>query len=637
MSSLCKINDLEDIVKHYNPDIDVDENIMINILNELSEDINLLFKKFTGNNQRLFLNQSRKNYVKFIKKASSKYKVQYKKPILLYYYKKLLAEERIEENKYLELTLLKTPSRDISGINQITILTSPHPDGQTFSCKHDCFYCPNEPAHEGNNFTPQPRSYLYSEPAVQRANRNDFDASKQTLDRLKSLLICGHKCDKLEFIIEGGTFTEYPKKYLYNYFTDFIYTCNEFYNINTYGLSSPKLRKKETLEKEIKLNKSANVKIIGICIETRPDSILENDSDGIPWIKTLLSWGVTRLQLGVQHIDNVILKKINRGHNIYQVIKAIEICKNNCFKIDIHIMPDLPGSNPEKDKEMFDYIYETSYLQPDQMKIYPCEVVPWTKIKKWYEQGEYKPYGDDKKKIEDVLTYAMNKCPAWIRLPRVVRDIPSQYITGGLNCGNIRQNIEQSEKFKGSVDIRSREIGRHPEYDIQDAKLFIRKYEASNGIDYFISYESKDNKALFGFCRLRIPSNNYKNDIIYSETLKNKGLIRELHVYGSLMSVLNTNKNADNAMQHKGIGYKLLKTAENIALFKHYKTGIVVISGIGVRGYYEKHDYELEDNFMVKHFYKSFRIRTIICDILFIIYIIYYMYSQQGNFVLYNI
>ena len=629
MASLCKIDDLEDIVKHYNPNIIIDENIMINILTELSNDINELKQNFTGKNPRLFINYSRTKYVKIIKNIASKYKVQYKKPILLYYYKKFVLENKINENKYLELTLLKTPSRDISGINQITILTSPHPDGQTFSCKHDCFYCPNEPAHDGNNNTPQPRSYLYSEPAVQRANRNDFDASKQTLDRLKSLLICGHKCDKLEFIIEGGTFTEYPKKYLYNYFRDFIYTCNEFYNITAYGLDSDKLRQKESLEKEIKYNNMySNVKIIGICIETRPDSIMENDEDGIPWIKTLLSWGVTRLQLGLQHIDNKILKKINRGHNLYQAIKAIEICKNNCFKIDIHIMPDLPGSDPQKDIEMFDFIYETSFIQPDQMKIYPCEVVPWTKIKKWYDKGTYKPYGNDKKLIEYVLTYAMNKCPAWIRLPRVVRDIPSQYISGGLNCGNIRQNIEKSKNFNGSVDIRSREIGRHPEYDFSDAQLFIRKYNASNGIEYFISYESKDNKALFGFCRLRIPSNNYKNDLMFPDTLNNKGLIRELHVYGSLMSVSNINNSSENAMQHRGIGYRLLKTAENIALFNHYKMGMVIISGIGVRNYYMKHDYELENNYMVKDFYKSFRIRTIICDVIFMIYIIYYIISQ---------
>ena len=124
-------------------------------------------------------------------------------------------------------------------------------------------------------------------------------------------------------------------------------------------------------------------------------------------------WGVTRIQLGMQHIDNTILKKINRGHTAEQAEKAIQICKDNCFKIDIHIMPDLPLSDPEKDKNMFDVLYESPKYQPDQMKIYPCETVPWTKIKTWYEQGTYKPYGSNKQVIQDVLNYAMEKCPPW--------------------------------------------------------------------------------------------------------------------------------------------------------------------------------------------------------------------------------
>ena len=212
-------------------------------------------------------------------------------------------------------------------------------------------------------------------------------------------------------------FTEYPKPYLKRYFRDFIYTCNVFYDMIKYGgMDSPELREKMSLNDEITENKQAKCKIIGICIETRPDAILEKDEDGIDWLKTLLCWGVTRIQLGVQHIDNFILKKINRGHTIETAQRAIEICKNNCFKIDIHIMPDLPYSNPDKDKAMFDYIYETPHLQPDQMKVYPCEIVPWTKIKTWYDSGKYKPYGSNREVIQDVLNYTMEKCPPWIRL-----------------------------------------------------------------------------------------------------------------------------------------------------------------------------------------------------------------------------
>ena len=598
------VQELEDLFKHdeMNTITDIDETHIENYLESLSLLVKDHIEKEKENeNTRIIVNKLKKKFPNYLQKCTNIHQKQYKKTSLLFYYKKFTLLNKLEEDKFLELMLMKSPSRDVSGINQITILTSPHPDNQTFSCKHDCYYCPNEPAHEGNNWTPQPRSYLYSEPAVLRANRNKFEADLQTFDRLKSLLICGHKCDKLEFILEGGTFTEYPKPYLYKYFRDFIYTCNNFFEIIKYGFDSSNLNHRKSLEEEISINKYARCKIIGICIETRPDSILLNDEDGIPWIKTLLTWGVTRLQLGVQHIENRILKKINRGHNIEKVIEAIEVCKNNCFKIDIHIMPDLPGSSPETDIAMFDELYKSEKYQPDQMKVYPCEVVPWTIIEKWYKSGKYTPYGENKEIIQNVISYSMKQCPPWIRLPRIMRDIPDQYISAGLKCGNMRQNIEGEKGFIGR-DIRSREIGRHPKYMLKDAKLFVRKYKASNGTEYFISFESKDNISLFGFCRLRIIHKKNNNHSVYNNTLCNMGLIRELHVYGSLVGVNQLNHTNMQGVQHSGIGRKLLKKAEKISMIAHFKRGVVVISGIGVRSYYEKHGYFLRNNYMVKHF-----------------------------------
>uniref|UniRef100_A0A6C0KWY1 tRNA carboxymethyluridine synthase n=1 Tax=viral metagenome TaxID=1070528 RepID=A0A6C0KWY1_9ZZZZ len=617
-SSNKSVEELEDLFKHdeMNTITNIDEINIEQYMNTLSTLVREHISKETETeNVRLIVSKLKKKFPNYLQKCTNKHQCQYKKTTLLFYFKKFVLLKKLKEDKYLELMLMKSPSRDISGINQITILTSPHPDNQNFSCKHDCYYCPNEPAHEGNNWTAQPRSYLYSEPAVLRANRNKFEPDLQTFDRLKSLLICGHKCDKLEFILEGGTFTEYPKPYLYRYFRDFIYTCNNFFEIIKFGFDSPELVQRKTLEKEISINQNTRCKIIGICIETRPDAILLNDEDGIPWIKTLLNWGVTRLQLGVQHIDNQILKKINRGHNIEKVIEAIEICKNNCFKIDIHIMPDLPGSDPEKDKAMFDELYSSDKYQPDQMKVYPCEVVPWTVIEKWHKSGKYKPYGEDKNVIQDVISYSMKMCPPWVRLPRVMRDIPDHYISGGLKCGNMRQNIEGEKGFVGR-DIRSREIGRHPKYMLKDAKLFIRKYKASNGTEYFISFESKDNIALFGFCRLRIIHQKRNIHSVYDSTLYNMGLIRELHVYGSLVGVnqlMNTNM---QAIQHNGIGKKLIHKAEQISFINHFKRGVVVISGIGVRGYYEKQGYFLRDNYMNKRF-KYYNACLILVGILF--------------------
>ena len=610
------INDIEELVKDSELDINknmISETNMIAILNNLINFINmnekeLLDKNSYYNNQNM-LGLLKNSFNKFIQKEFHKNKTQIKKTILLYHYRKFVGQELIEDNTLLRLLLMKKPANHISGINQVTILTSATPDGQDFSCKHDCFYCPNEPAHEGNDWTPQPRSYLTLEPAVQRANHNGFDPFKQTKNRLDSLLTCGHMCDKLEFIIEGGTFTEYPKKYLKSFFCQFIY-C-----VNTYFDKEPK-RQILSLEEEILFNKTAKCKIIGICIETRPDAVLENDEDGIPWLKTLLIWGVTRIQIGVQHLDNYILKKINRGHTIEKAIEAIRILKNNCFKIDIHIMPDLPYSNKEKDIAMFKEIYSSPLYQPDQMKIYPCEIVPWTKIKSWYEEGKYTPYGENKQDIEDVLYYAMSNCLPWIRLPRVVRDIPDTYISGGMKCGNMCQIINDkmnntpntntntnTNTPSASMDIRFREIGRHPNYSMNDARLFVRRYEASQGIEYFISYETYDKKAIFGFTRLRI-TNEYNDRVAFSETLQDMGLIRELHVYGNVETLRkDTEPSYSNSIgtQHCGFGKKLIATAEIIAAL-YGKKGCVVISGIGVRNYYEKMNYTLIDNYMVKHF-----------------------------------
>jgi len=506
----------------------------------------------------------------------------------------------------LKLLLRKKPMRAISGITSITVITAPFPDGQKFSCKHNCYYCPNEPAHEGNNWQAQPRSYLYYEPAVLRANQHKFQAIGQMLSRLDTYFNNGHVIDKLEIIIEGGTYTEYPVSYLQRFHRDLFYSANIYFDLrktyanydnclnNKLDLEDLKnIRSPLTIEEEIKINKTAKVHIIGICIETRPDAL---DDD---WLMRFRQWGVTRVQLGAQHVDNAILKKINRGHSVEQLLWAIRYLKDNCFKIDIHIMPDLPGASVAIDKAMFDYVY--CVVCPDQMKVYPCQTVPWTVIKKWHSEGKYVPYFDiDPKLLIDVVRYSMETCPNWIRLPRVIRDIPcSVYVEGGNNIGNMRQIIDAMLEGEGvcSNDIRAREIGRHSKYYNKMANYNSYYYRGNEGDDYFIAYESYDCKALFGFIRLRIVD-SAKNMTIFS-VLKNRGLIRELHVYGSTTAVSSF---AKNGCQHTGIGKGLLKYAERKTM-ENGLYGIVVISGEGVKEYYEKRGYREVDTFMVKDFW----------------------------------
>jgi len=579
---------------------DIYNNLLIWLKNHDSllnmENNNQLLKKF----ERELSNQMRLSKMKELRKS-----------ILLSLLNKWFQPDQFESNLRINLPLLKLlmrkkPSRNLSGITSITVITGPFPDGQKFSCKHDCHYCPNEPAHEGNNWQAQPRSYLFNEPAVLRANRHKFLAINQMINRMDTYYSNGHVIDKLEIIIEGGTYTEYPIDYLERYHRDIFYSANIYFDLRRlysnydgfYPESKPldisllsNLRPPLSIAEEIKINKTASVHIIGICIETRPDAI---DDD---WLWRFRNWGVTRIQIGIQHTDNKILKKINRGHTIEQGLWAMRYLKDNCFKIDIHIMPDLPGSSPDQDRQMFDYVY--SIVCPDQMKVYPCEVVPWTRIQKWHQQGIYSSYFEkNPQDLIDVVKYSMVTCPNWVRLPRIIRDIPATYIECGNTIANLRQVIDKQldqEKII-SQEIRSREIGRHSKYYDQQANYNTYYKNSNQGHDYFIAYESHDLRAIFGFLRIRILE---KDNLLKFDILKKRGLVRELHVYGDTQTV---GALTNRGCQHSGIGMGLLKIAEQVTM-ENGLMGIGVISGEGVKGYYEKHGYREAETFMIKDFH----------------------------------
>ena len=532
-------------------------------------------------------NHFKKNFIQLMNKEIRASKSYCQKAILLNTYEKLITSGDLPDDNLLRILLQKRATRNVSGITSITLLTSPHPNGQAYSCQHNCYYCPNEPAHAGNNWQDQPRSYLFHEPAVARANHNNFEAIAQMNSRLNTLMKNGHEIDKLEIILEGGTYTEYPEDYLEEFHRDIFYAANTYFAQDKD--QEQKKRAPESIAEEIRINQTNRIHIIGVCIETRPDAI------DAKWLRNFRNWGVTRIQLGIQHVDNQVLKKVNRGHSIEQALFALEYLKDNCFKIDIHMMPDLPNSTPEMDRKMFDFVYST--ICPDQMKIYPCEVVPWTIIEKWYKKGIYTPYFEkNPRDLLDVVKYAMRTCPNYIRLPRIIRDIPISYIESGNTFSNLRQILDIELEKEGIMcgDIRTHEIGRHTKYYGLPATYNIYSHEANRGTEYFIVYESLDKIALFGFIRLRFPDSTKNQEF---EILKNRGLIRELHVYGNTKCVGSHTIGA----QHKGIGKKLLKMAEDITRNRGYK-GIVVISGEGVKTYYEKMGYKERETFMVKDF-----------------------------------
>ncbi len=571
----CSSQRVQDIESIYRNNDSQFNRINVDNLHKYEELVNRLYSESENN-----LAKFNKLYAKLQKRGD----IVVKKSFLVYVYQKMIKSGKIASDQKFWLMLQKCPSRNLSGVNSFAVLLSPHPHGQSFSCKHNCYYCPDESVKNGAEHD-MPRSYLKNEPAVSRGFQNNWDAYDQMMNRMNSLLMQGHEVDKLDLIIEGGTYTEFPKEYLIDFHRDLFYSANTFYD------TMPK-RSPYSLDEEININITSKVRIIGICIETRPDAI---DDD---WVWFFRNTGTTRIQLGVQHINDGILKKINRGHTFDDSVKCVKYLKNNGFKIDVHIMPDLPGSTPQMDKAMFDILFNTSVLQPDQMKIYPCEVVPWTVIEKWHKSGKYTPYSQKTPdSLLDVVEYAMLQCKPWMRIPRIVRDIPLTYISAGNTCMNMRQVLDVKIKKMQtySKDIRSREIGRHIDYNIRRSKYMVRKYWASDSLEYFVSLESYDEKVIFGFIRLRIPPPDH--DPVF-HAIKFTGLVRELHVYNNIVPV-GFSKNIST--QHMGIGKRLLKICEYISWF-HGLDGISVITGEGVRDYYHKRGYESIDTYAVKYF-----------------------------------
>jgi ELP3 family radical SAM enzyme/protein acetyltransferase len=571
--------------------------------------------------------------------------------ILNYLYKLNIANGNIKPNKTFEKYNIRNETRTMSGITQITVLTSPRPNGQDFTCEHNCYYCPNEPAHEGNDYTPQPRSYLYNEPAVRRANQNKFDAAWQVWTRASGLELCGLPVDKVEMYILGGTWGSYPIDYRIEFVRDLYYAANTYYHNK---LNQETMQPRLTLEEEMLINETADVRIIGLTMETRPDHVTSDE------IELLRRMNCTRVQIGVQHIDNEILKKLNRGCYYNDIKRAIYNLLNCGFKIEVHLMFDLPFSSPSKDKEMIDHLFksnsndndnsnEFNFADPnitfDEAKYYPFQSVDWTVTKQWEDKGEYLHYNHED--LIDVLIHAKQKTPPSVRLARVIRDIPVSYVYAGNDVPNLRQLLEIKMKKEGLVCkcIRCREV-RNKKTDINDIIISVRHYEASNGHEYFISIENNDKSIIFGFCRLRlspnmgyIKSGGYKKstsinidnsksiDINLFPYLNNVAMVRELHVYGNMTPINKQNKIVQNHHQHRGFGRILIAKAEEIAIKNNYNK-IAIISGVGVRKYYEKIGYKLENNYMIKEFEinNNSKLLMFIISINFIFLFLYNMY-----------
>tara|TARA_Y100000310_G_scaffold27990_1_gene26617 strand:+ start:8656 stop:9993 length:1338 start_codon:yes stop_codon:yes gene_type:complete len=442
---------------------------------------------------------------------------------------------------------VRKPVRTISGVTPLTVVLKPR------KCDHGtCIYCP------GGDKVPQ--SYTDKSPAIMRALALSFDPSEQVKNRLRVLKKMNHPIDKIELIILGGTFLQYPIKYQY----EFIKKCFDALN----GKNS------KNLDEAKKLNETSKHRCVAMCIENRPDNCSDEE------IKRMLEFGATRVEIGVQIIDDEIYKKTNRGHTIKDVIESTERLKNAGFKVGYHIMPGLPYSNSKKDLKLFKKIFDDGKFCPDQLKIYPCQIVKDSPLAKTYKIIKYKPYSEEETK--KIVKKMISLVPEYCRVMRIMREIPKEKMVEDSVKLDLRKDIEEKLRSSGIKinEIRMREIGFNKNID-SNIKLKIIEYDASNGKEFFLEFINKDN-ILFGLLRLRIS--------------KGKAIIRELHVYGQAIKLGEKSKAAS---QHKGIGKLLMNEAEKITRKNKIKK-LSVISGVGVREYYRKLGYKLEKNYMIK-------------------------------------
>ena len=457
---------------------------------------------------------------------------------------------------------MRKSTRTISGVTPVAVMTEP------MECPGQCIYCPT--------YRAAPQSYTPESPAVLRAIKCDYDAEKQVELRLRILSGMGHPTDKIELIVMGGTFLAYPQDYQYQFIKDCFDALNGEEATN--------------LEEAKRLNETANHRCTGLCIETRPDWCGQEEID------RMLKFGTTRVELGIQTLDDEIYRLVRRGHRVEDVVKATTLLKEHGFKVHYHWMPGLPGSTPERDLELSAGLFSDARFKPDGLKLYPTMVVEGTELEKWYQEGRYQPYDDDT--MINLICQIKAIVPKYVRISRVLRDIPAKFIVGGLK-DSLRGITKQRMKQQGTQCkcIRCREYGHRAQdgWEIGEPQLTRMDYEASGGKEVFLSFED-ENETLFGLLRMRIQSKPIAR--LGAETGGNLALIRELHIYGPEVSL---NQRNPAAAQHKGLGKTLLREAERIAGEEFQAPRTVVLSGIGAKEYYRDSGYNSQADYMVKN------------------------------------
>ncbi len=450
------------------------------------------------------------------------------------------------------------PVRTLSGVTTVTVLTKPYP------CPGECIFCPTDAR--------MPKSYLPGEPGARRALQHDFDPHAQTASRLDALEAIGHPTDKVELLILGGTWSAYTPSYQ----TWFVQRCLDALNG---GPSS-------TLEEAQAANAAAGHRNVGLVIETRPDRITPAE------VRRLRRLGVTKVQIGAQGLDDEILARNRRGHTVEATRRAVDLLRAAGFKIVLHWMPNLLGATLESDRRDFDRLWEDPRLRPDELKIYPCQLLAEAELQEHWRRGEYTPYTTQE--LIGLIVDLKPSIPPYCRVNRVVRDIPSTYVLEGNRRTSLRMDVQVELARRGQRCrcIRCREVRarRVAPGDLQAQALV---YPAGGAEEHFLSLVTPDDR-LAGYLRLSLPGGSSPSTGLAE--LDGAARVRELHVYGQSLPLGTA---SEGEAQHAGLGAELMAQAEAISRAHGYAR-LAVIAALGTRGYYARLGYQLADTYMVK-------------------------------------
>ncbi|MBU2025918.1 MAG: tRNA uridine(34) 5-carboxymethylaminomethyl modification radical SAM/GNAT enzyme Elp3 [Patescibacteria group bacterium] len=525
------------------------------------------------------------------------------------FYRRMIKTGKMKECRRLLQALVLKRTRTLSGVSVVAVLTRDYP------CGSDCLYCPEEKQ--------MPKSYLSNEPAVMRAIRLDFSPYWQMNKRLEVLEYNGHDVSKVELIVMGGTFSHLPKIYQYWFIKECFRGANEYTGLDnkekfkkikepfSKGKDFEKLNiLRRELDKEKRKNIKAGCRIVGLTLETRPDAVT------ITELKRFRELGCTRVEIGAQSIYGKVLKKNRRGHGRQAIIRATAYLKEMGFKINYHIMPGLLGSNLKMDEAMFLELFSCADFRPDMLKIYPCVVTKEADLYDLWKRGKYAPYTN--KQLAGLLARIKRRIPQYVRIARLIRDIPTVSIKAGPNIPNLR-DVLKSKGVKCRC-IRCREAGRSLVVSCggKKEKIFLDRldYRASGGKEIFLQFVSGKEKRLHAFLRLRIPAFVLARKEARGrrralglgakkapeKELAGCGIIREVHSYGQVAPV---GRKIKGTSQHRGFGKRLIRRAEKITRDEFLLKKIAVIAACGTKDYYFGLGYKEEGNYMTKELFNK--------------------------------